>query len=103
MPHAVYQARPIAGVHRAAGERGARARAAVALWVNAGDCAVLFEEAADAGKRLDMFIEIDTAVGGADPTLGRNGGGFNHYQSSAAHGTGAQMNEMPIVWEAVVR
>ena len=71
--------------------------------LDAGDGPVLLEEAADAGERLNMVIEIDAAVGGADPAFGRDGGGLDHHQPSAAHGTGAEMDEVPIVREAVVR
>ena len=55
------------------------------------------------GERLDMVIEIDAAVGRADPAFRRNGRGLDHDQPSTAHGTGAKMDEMPIVREAVVR
>lgn len=35
--------------------------------LDAGDCAVLFEEAADPGERLYVVVQIDAAVGGAAP------------------------------------
>ena len=71
--------------------------------LDAGDCAVLFEEAADASERLYMVIQIDAAICGADPAFRCNRRGLDHHQPSAAHGTGAEMDQMPIVWEAVVR
>ena len=71
--------------------------------LDAGDGPVLLQEASDPGERLHMVIEIDAAVGGADPTFRRNRRGFDHHQPSAADGTRAEMHEMPVVGEAVVR
>src|SRR5437764_14989318 len=71
--------------------------------LDAGDCAVLFEETADASERLYMVIQINPAVGGADPAFGSNCGGLDDHQPSTAHGTGTEMDQVPIVREAVVR
>ena len=71
--------------------------------LDAGDGPVLLEEAGDPSERLHMVIEVDAAVGGADAAFRRNGRGLDHHQASAAHGTRAEMHEMPIVREAVVR
>ena len=71
--------------------------------LNAGNCTVMLQEASDTSKRLNMLVQIDAAVGGADPAFRRNGSGFDHHQPSAAYGTGAEMDEMPIVREAIVR
>lgn len=71
--------------------------------LDAGDCAVLFEEAADAGERLYMVVQINAAVGGADPAFGRDCRGLDHHQPSTTHRTGAEMHEMPFVRETIVR
>lgn len=56
-----------------------------------------FKEAADASEWLHMVIQIDAAVGRTDPTFRCYGSGFDHHQPRAAHGTGSEMDQMPIV------
>lgn len=50
-----------------------------------------------------MVIEVYAAVGWRNAAFGSDRRGLDHDQASAADRTGAEMDEVPIVREAVVR
>ena len=52
-------------------------------------------------ERLGVRIGPDAEVLRRDAALGRNGGGFRHHQSGAAHGAAAEVNKMPFIGQAV--
>lgn len=65
---------------------GGRGFAAGVGDLNGRHGAVFFDEAVDAGDRLDVFVVPDAGVAGGDAALGRNGGGLGDDQARAAHG-----------------
>jgi hypothetical protein len=71
--------------------------------LDAGHRPILLQEVVDAGQRLYMVVQPNTAIGRADASFGRNGGGLDHSQPRTSYRTGAEMHEMPIVRKPVVR
>jgi len=71
--------------------------------LDTGDRSKLLHEPRDASEWLNMFIKVNAAVGGTDPTFRRDCGRLNNYQPSATDGTGTKMDKVPIVGKTVIR
>jgi hypothetical protein len=69
--------------------------------LDGGNAAVSFEEVGDAEEEGDVVVGIDAEVAGGDAAFGTDGGGFGDDGACAADGTGAEMDEMPVVGVAV--
>ncbi len=65
--------------------------------LDAGRCAVLFEEAGDAGEGFDLGILPEAGIIRGDAAVGSDGGGFGEDESEAAEGAGAEVHEVEIV------
>src|SRR4051812_9863227 len=59
-------------------------------------------EASDASQRLDMLISPDAHVTRGNPTAALDGRGFDHDQCYAACGSTPQVNQMPVVSQALL-
>ena len=71
--------------------------------LNAGHGALVLDEACDAGERLDMRIAPDPHIAGRDATVAGDGGRLDHDKTRAARCAAAEMHEMPVIGEAVLR
>jgi hypothetical protein len=71
--------------------------------LDSGDGSVGFEEAADFREGFHVCVVVDSAVGRADASFGGDGGGFDHHESRSADGPRSEVDEMPVVGEAVLR
>ena len=69
--------------------------------LRSGNRSVLAEEADDAREVFDVRVFPDTKVGGTDAPFRRDCSGFGENRTSAADGAGAEVNQMPIIAEAV--
>ena len=63
---------------------------------------LLIAGATGAGKGLDVLVLPDAHVGGGDAAARLDGGGFHHDERGAADGAAAEVDQMPVVGEAVV-
>jgi len=70
--------------------------------LNTWDNIPLFDESKDAPQGLDVRIAPDTQIFGADPGISSDSSGFRHDQGCTAYGAGCQVNEMPVVGEAIL-
>ncbi|CRW93487.1 hypothetical protein PAERUG_P6_East_of_England_6_IMP_1_03_09_02259 [Pseudomonas aeruginosa] len=68
-----------------------------------GDRALGLDETGDAMQRLDMRVAPDAEVVSGDAPLGQHRGGFDYHQAGAAHRAAAQVHEMPVVGQALLR
>jgi hypothetical protein len=66
-----------------------------------GGGAVCPYEAGDPRQRFDLFVLPKTEILGADATARLDRGRFGHHQASATDGAAAEMNQVPVVGEAV--
>ena len=71
--------------------------------LDADACALGVGEGGDAGEGGDVFVLPDAEVANGDAAIGGDGGGFNHDEASAALGACAEVDEMPVSGEAVLR
>jgi hypothetical protein len=71
--------------------------------LNARHGALAFDEARDAGERLDMGIAPDAHIAGRDAAIARDGGGLHHDEAHAARRAAAEMHEVPVIGEAFMR
>ena len=55
----------------------------------------------DAGERGDVLVGPDAEVAGGDAAFGADGGGFGDDGAGAADGAAAEVDEVPVVGEAV--
>jgi hypothetical protein len=62
---------------------------------------VLAEEAHYPSEILDVCVLPDAEVGGTDAALGDDGGSFGEDGACAPNGASAEVDEMPVVGEAV--
>ena len=69
--------------------------------LGSGDGAVVAKKADDAREVLDVRVLPDAEVGGTDAAFGEHGVGFGEDRAGSADGAGAEMDEMPVVGEAV--
>lgn len=69
--------------------------------LNGGDGALGFEEGDDAAEGFNMRVAPESEVAEGDAAGGFNGGGLDHDEPCAAGGAGAEVDEMPIVGEAI--
>jgi hypothetical protein len=71
--------------------------------LNGGAGTLRVNELDNAVESGDVGIAPKAQIAGGDAALGENGGSFKDDQAGAALGTAAQMDEMPIGGDAVVR
>lgn len=71
--------------------------------LGAGIHAVFVEEGGDVTELGDVFVFPDSEVGGGDAGFGADGIGFGDDEGCAADGAAREMDEVPVVSEAVVR
>ena len=71
--------------------------------LDSGARALRMDEAGDPLKFGDVVIFPDAEIGGGDAAFRKNRGCLDHDQSCATLGAAAEMNEVPVVGEAVVR
>jgi hypothetical protein len=64
-------------------------------------CALPMQEVHDAGERGDVVVLPDAEVVRGDAPFGKDGGGFREDKSCTSDGAAAQMDQMPVVGEAV--
>jgi hypothetical protein len=69
--------------------------------LHAGDAALLMNKTSDAGQFIDVFVLPDAEILRADAAFRQNGRSLRQNESSTAHSTTAEVNEMPIIGEAV--
>ncbi len=69
--------------------------------LGSGHGSVLADEMDDAGEVLDVLVFPDTEVAGTDAAFGDDGSGFGEDRACAADGTSAEMDQMPVIGEAV--
>ena len=69
--------------------------------LGSGNGAVPAEEADNAREVLDVRVFPDSEVGGTDASFRYHGVGFGEHRASAANGARAEMDEMPVIGEAV--
>ena len=69
--------------------------------LDAGGCAVGFDEAGDSGVAFDVFVEVEAGALRADAAFRCNGCCFDDDKSGATDGSGAEVDEVPVVWESV--
>ena len=79
---------------------GARLAAGVRQ-LHAGDAALRVHEAGDAREHVDVIVLPDAEIFRTDPAFGRDGRRLGEHQAGAADGAAAEMDEMPVVGEAV--
>src|SRR6266478_4066387 len=65
--------------------------------LHAGDTALLVNETDDPRQRFNVPITPDAKILRTDPALGKDGRCLGKHQSSAAHCSAAEMDEMPII------
>ncbi len=69
--------------------------------LDSGHGAELLEKRRDAGEEIDVFVFPDALIEGRDAAARFHGGGFHHHQGRAADRAAAEMDQMPVVGEAV--
>jgi hypothetical protein len=69
--------------------------------LNAGHGALGSDKARDALQRGDLFVVPQAQVFGGDTALGGDGGGFGEYQPGTADGTAAEVDQVPVVGQAI--
>ena len=69
--------------------------------LDAGVGTVLVEEGGDALELGDVLVLPDAEVAGSDAGFGADGGGFGDDEAGAADGAAAEVDEVPVVGEAV--
>jgi len=55
----------------------------------------------DAGERSDMRVLPEAEIFRRDAALGSDGGGLGEDESRTAHGTAAEVDEVPVIGESV--
>ena len=70
--------------------------------LNSGNGSVLPEEANHPSEVFDVRVFPDSEVGGTDPSFRGDRGGFGKDRASATNGAGTEMNQMPVIAEAVL-
>ena len=76
-------------------------RPACASCTAAGYAPLAVNETDDPLKRWDVIVAPDAKVVRGDSTVRRDRGGLGEHETGAAHGAAAEMDQMPIVGEAV--
>ncbi len=69
--------------------------------LDSGHGAELLEKRRDAGEEFDVFVFPDALIEGRDASARFHGGGFHHDQGRAADRAAAEMDQVPVVGEAV--
>ncbi len=69
--------------------------------LDGGDGALGFKERDDAAEGFDVGVGPEAEVAEGDAAGGFDGGGFDHNEAGATGGAGAEVDEMPIVGEAI--
>jgi hypothetical protein len=59
------------------------------------------QEVHDPCERSDVIVLPDAEIVGGDTAFGQDGGGFREDEASTSGGAAAQMNQVPVVGEAV--
>jgi hypothetical protein len=70
--------------------------------LDAGDRSLGMDEARDAGQGLDVPVAPDPEVGGGDPAVAGDRRGLDHDQGRAAHGATAEVDQVPVVAQALI-
>ena len=70
--------------------------------LNPRHSALFLDERRDPRQHFDVRILVDAVVSRCDASASLHRSRFHHHQSGAAHRPAAEMNQMPIVREAVV-
>src|SRR5580698_8654075 len=70
--------------------------------LDSGARALGMKEGGDAGQGRDVLVLPEAEILGADAAFGGDGGGFGEDEGCAADGAAAEVDEMPVVREAVV-
>ena len=60
------------------------------------------DESSDSLERFDVLILPYAEVARRDASFLRNARGLNHDQTCAAHGPASQVNQMPVIGEAIL-
>ena len=71
--------------------------------LHAGNGAVLLEESDDARPLRGLFVVPDAGAARRDAALGRDGGRLGDDQAGTADGVRAEMDQVPVVDDAVIR
>jgi hypothetical protein len=71
--------------------------------LDAGGGALGVQEIDDAGEGGDMLVLPQAQIGIGNAALGGNAGGFEDHQAKAANGKAPEMDQMPVIGEAVLR
>jgi hypothetical protein len=71
--------------------------------LNSGANALRVDKLGDAGEGGNVVVGIDAEVGRRDASFGEDRGCLEHNEGGSALGTRAEMNEVPVVGEAVLR
>lgn len=71
--------------------------------LSAGADSLRVDELRDAREAGDVFIGVDAEVGGRDAAFRQNRGSFEHDEAGPTLGPAAEMDEMPVVGESVLR
>jgi hypothetical protein len=69
--------------------------------LDGGDGALGFEERDDAAEGFDVRVAPEAEVAEGNAAGGFDGGGLHHDEAGATGGAGAEVNEVPIVSEAI--
>ena len=64
-------------------------------------CALPVQEVHDPGEQGDVVVLPDAEVVRGDSPFGQDGGGFGEDEACTSSGTAAQMDQVPVVGEAV--
>jgi hypothetical protein len=64
-------------------------------------CALPVQEVHDPGERGNVVVLPDAEVVRGDSSFGKDGGGFREDEACTSDGTAAQMDQVPVVGEAV--
>ena len=59
------------------------------------------DETGDALQRLDLFVVPQPQIFGSDAPVFGDGGGLGEYQPGTADGAATEMNQMPVVGQAI--
>jgi hypothetical protein len=70
--------------------------------LDAGHRTMLFQESANASQWLDVLIKVQSAIGRANATLGRNGGRFDNHQASSPDRSRTQVHKMPVIKKTIL-
>ena len=93
------------GRHQRASTFPGRLRAGLAPGVaqlDAGDRPLSVDEPRDTGQGLDVLVAPDSQVSRGDPAVAGDGRGLGHDQRRPAHRPAAEMDQVPVVAQALL-